>query len=153
MLKEEMEPVFFGDKDNDLVKRCLQALRWYGMAVRDIFRPDKFLKFVTALEVLVLTGQYNGEYGLTEEFGENLSTLLSHPKKTKEQIKKEMKKIYSIRSSIVHSADDNKLKEEHITRVQNQCRIIICALADNVSKYEDFNKFLEYVVELRSKTS
>lgn len=83
-LNERVSSVIFGGRDNDLAKRCLQALRWYGMAVRDSFAPDKFVKFVTALEVLVLTGRYSGKCGLTEEFGENLSILISHPKKTKE---------------------------------------------------------------------
>jgi hypothetical protein len=66
---------------------------------------------------------------------------------------KEMKKKYGIRSDIVHRADYGKLREKHITRAQGIFRVIVLALAENASKFEDFSKFLEHIAELRSKTS
>lgn len=86
-----------------LADRFLEAARWFGEGVRDKAAFSKVVKFITAVERLVVAGK-------TEELTNTVSirvadlTLESDGAETWEQRRSEVVRAYSLRSDLVHGS-------------------------------------------------
>jgi hypothetical protein len=86
-----------------LANRFLDAARWFGEGVRDRQSFSKIVKFITAIERLVIAGK-------TEDISETVATrvadltLESDEKADWEAKKAWVKKAYGLRSDLVHGS-------------------------------------------------
>lgn len=86
-----------------LADRFLDAARWFGEAVREKSAFSKAVKFITAVERLVVAGK---ESDLTDTVSTRVAdiTLSDDSKASWEQRKKQVVKAYALRSDLVHGS-------------------------------------------------
>lgn len=88
-------------RPSGLQDRILSALQWAGRAAAEERREESFLLYAISLESLLLGGQSHSE--LTESLALRGAHLLSGDRSARENVYKELKILYRIRSKIVHS--------------------------------------------------
>lgn len=96
-----------------LSRRLLDSIQWYGEAVREQSRAAKVVKYVTALERLVMTDEKDDIAGIVSE---RIAALCLHEptEAAREEWRRNVKRAYDIRSKIVHgsiSQDDEIIFE------------------------------------------
>ncbi|HEY0414468.1 MAG TPA: hypothetical protein VGD66_15140 [Allosphingosinicella sp.] len=95
-----LESVAQADLERPLSRRFLDAAQWFGEAVRDPAPATRLIKFVLALERLVLTGE---AFGLTETISARVASLcIGLDDRNAEQLKADFKMVYDIRSKLAH---------------------------------------------------
>lgn len=89
------------DLERPLSRRFLDAAQWFGEAVRDRSASTRIIKFVFALERLVLSGE---AYSLTEHVSSRVAALCIalDPAKSFDDLQSEFKRLYDVRSKLVH---------------------------------------------------
>jgi len=96
------------DLNYPLAHRMLDVVQWYGEAVRDRSASTRLVKFVTSLERLTLTRRCpEGEPDrIAETVSDRIAALVTgwFPERTFEQNKAVFKRIYGIRSELVHGS-------------------------------------------------
>lgn len=99
-----LEMVVNPDLDRPLSQRMLDAVQWYGEAVRDTSPSTRIVKYVTALERLILTGEKFEE--LTDAASDRVAALCMgiEPGKGFAELKTEFKRVYDVRSGLVHGS-------------------------------------------------
>jgi len=86
-----------------LSERFLDAALWFGEAVREPSRAAKVIKFVTALERLVMTDEKDD---ITSQVAARVSAICFDPDDpdSREQLRKEAERAYSLRSKLAHGS-------------------------------------------------
>lgn len=85
-------------------RRYLEALRWYGEAIRDDDHPSQIAKYSTCLERLVITGSTNR---VAKKLSHRVPLLLKggdseYPQK---ELQSDIEKFYDLRCEIMHGDD------------------------------------------------
>jgi hypothetical protein len=85
--------------------KYLDALRWFNDATTDVYAGSRITKFVTVLETL--TG-CNERESLAETVGDRIAHMLAGwtSEGTPEQIRLKVKRVYAVRSELVHGVRD-----------------------------------------------
>ncbi|MCJ2367864.1 HEPN domain-containing protein [Aeromonas dhakensis] len=121
----------------EINKRLHQAVSWFGKAVNADIPEDQFLFFAISIESLLVgdepSGGFSSQGSINQKISERSAFLLGNSFKERIEIEREIKRIYGIRSKIVHTG----------------------AKADNsdVIKIENINKDLIFSFSRRSFTS
>ncbi len=89
--------------DRPMSERFLDAAQWYGEAVRETSRAAKVIKYVTALERLVMTDEKDD---ITAQVATRVSSICFDPNEpgNREQLRKEAERAYSLRSKLAHGS-------------------------------------------------
>jgi len=86
-----------------LSQRILDALMWFGEAVRDEFQAARIVKYVTSIERLLVTEEKEEE--LVEMLSRRgASILCTHEGYDFDESVQRLKKVYSLRSELVHGS-------------------------------------------------
>ena len=109
-------------QNNELERKLLRCVEWIGQSIMDQNPASAFIKAATALEVLFS----KTEKGLITpsimaQIAEGCALLLGTDPKSCMDIEKHVKRLYGIRSSVVHSGEDTVPQDElnlliHIAR-------------------------------------
>lgn len=88
-----------------LCQRLLDALNWFGQAVREVSPGAAIMKFVTSIERLTQCGDKDPDYSVTKQFCGRAAALSVYPESTdfRNQYKK-FHKLYDLRSKIAHGS-------------------------------------------------
>jgi len=86
---------------NDLEIKIISAIQWAGKATTAKNKEEAFLLYAISLESLILPEDDNFE--LSDRLSTRVAHLIGNNLHNRTEIKDEMKKLYSIRSKIVHS--------------------------------------------------
>lgn len=86
-----------------LIDRFLGAIQWYGEAVRENSPSTRILKFMTAIEHIVLAGD---DKEITSLMASRVAALISgaHPDDDPATIRRKFSKLYTLRSDLVHGS-------------------------------------------------
>ena len=97
-----LEAAFPGLK-RPLSDRVLGAIQWYGEAVRDVSPATRLIKFMTAVEHIVLTGE---KIGVTPLMAQRVSALVYEigSGASRQEVRKEFLRLYALRSKLVHGS-------------------------------------------------
>lgn len=123
---------------SELEKRIVIALRWIGMGVHDEIDCDKFLKFAIALECLLIR---SGEEEKSTPIAERCAFILGDTFEKREQIYREIKKLYGIRSAIVHAGKEEVEKHQ----LQEMQMLAIYCLLNVIEKNNGWKKIDELI--------
>lgn len=83
-------------------RRLLTALQWLGAALEEDRLPEKVVALATALEALLLTGEVEK---ITNELAERVAIALHDKLCERKKTKGRMKKLYALRSKVVHRGE------------------------------------------------
>ncbi|MGI9387430.1 MAG: hypothetical protein ACR2OX_08355 [Methyloligellaceae bacterium] len=105
----------------------LRAARWFfdSYDIRD--ESLNFLQTVIVLEVLLGEKSVSDVIGISQLLGNRCAYLIGKSHEDREDIKKEIQNIYSVRSSIVHSGHDRLTSEQRVLfhKLRWICRRVI----------------------------
>ena len=124
----------------DLQKNLLTAIFWFGGAVRDKRGVSKFLKYIVAIETLLL----RGERSKKEPISKRLATVI-YKDAARKEIKEAyqlMKHLYQVRNDIIHAGLDY-VEPEDIAQAELWCRALIFSLVDYADAFLDIIPLIE----------
>lgn len=84
-----------------LSSRFLDAALWFGEAVREKSPAAKVVKYVTAIERMLMTDEKDD---ITTLVSERLAALCCRSAGNREQLRDEARRLYSLRSKLVHGS-------------------------------------------------
>jgi len=88
-----------GACSTDLAPKIAMSIHWYGLAIKDKYEVDRYIKLVVALESLLLGSDDRSK---KQTLADRAAFILGKGKDGRKDISELVKKIYSIRSKIVH---------------------------------------------------
>jgi hypothetical protein len=98
---ERVNSMLANPSSSSLDEKILSSLQWAGRASIEGRREEAFLLFCVSLEALLLSKQSTGE--ITQTFALRGAHLLVGDAAHRKEIFRDLKSLYGIRSSIVHS--------------------------------------------------
>ena len=133
------------NRRSPLEERLLSGLQWAGRASVEERREEAFLLFVVSLESLLLNNKENEQ--ITQRFALRGAHLLGKDFFAKKQIRTELKKLYGLRSAIVHSGstevtDANRDLIRHFARAAIYT-ILMTQPFSGMSKEEELESWFE----------
>lgn len=88
-----------GASSTDLAPKIAMSIHWYGLAIKDRYEVDRYIKLVVALESLLLG---SNDRSKKQALADRAAFILGKNKDNRKHISELVKKIYSTRSKIVH---------------------------------------------------
>lgn len=148
---------------NELDHKIYNAQSWFSESQKSFIPPHKYVGFVTAIETLLtnkaLLDGNTSDKGLSEMLAERGAILLKDTYPERLIIKKELKRMYGIRSKIVHGSDREIGKRDpydfmnsatviEINKVQKMsadviAKIIQVAEANNIRSIPELNEYFQ----------
>jgi hypothetical protein len=105
-------------KEYDLLsnfeKQIFAAVRWIGLGIDENIGTDKIIKFAIALECLLLDKNDNSK---SKSLAKRCAYILGNTAKERQNINRQVKDLYDLRSRIVHDGS-NDVNEEEIYEFQ-----------------------------------
>lgn len=105
----------------EISKRIFQAISWFGKAVNADSPEDQFLFFAISIESLLVgdesAGGLSSQGSINQKISERSAFLLGDS--VKERIETEIKRIYGIRSKIVHAGV--KADNTDVIKIEKVC--------------------------------
>jgi hypothetical protein len=131
----------FEAKENTTTERLQRALGWMTKARQSTDLATKFLFFFTALEALLT---FNNDAPVTDTIARNSATIIGEIE-SRHLIYKELKKLYKLRSSLVHHGDRRDVSETDCDKLQVYTEMMCWKILDNAidQNLEDFQKDLK----------
>lgn len=133
------------DKHNKFQKRLLSAMQWAGRASIQELIDQAFLFYAISLENLLLGTK--GESELSYRLSIYGAYLLGHDGASRKEVHQTLKKLYTLRSKIVH-AGSASIRESDLTLIRRYAkRAVLTFLTDerfsDMSNEEDVDEFFK----------
>ncbi len=122
-------------------KTITTAIRWIGNGVAAQEEPDKILCFCIALEVMMTGGQH-GE--ISERLATRLAILLGTDSWRREAIYDLAKKLYGLRSSIVH-VGGAKISRQNLVDYEAMAVRALIALGRDLHRWKSHDDFIKWI--------
>lgn len=129
------------DELTQLQKDILTAIFWVGNAIKDEEKNIKFIKSVIALETLLIP---DGGRGKRDLLSKRFTSILFAPasKDRKREVYLEMRSLYDIRNSIIHSGE-GYVYEDDLNKILYWTQAIIQVLLQYSQKYTEILQIIE----------
>jgi hypothetical protein len=115
-------------ENNDLEKHVLRCAEWTGQAIAEANAASAFVKAAIALEVLFSLNEKGIiTPSIMAQIAEGCAFLLGNEQMSPLEIEREVKRLYGVRSSVVHSGKDS-VDEEDLNWLIEICRKVLIAL-------------------------
>ena len=146
---KRVDSLLKGNK-NKVEKLTLRSVCWGGRATTEKTREESFLLFAVALECLVLPGDDNRELGY--RLSQRVAQLLSKDALERKELMEKTKKLYNVRSKIVHSGHYEVTEEEH-NEIHSIAKSVIFKLLANryVQGFSNSKELEDWLKELSLK--
>jgi len=140
--------MYLSDHGGDFKIQILDAIHWYGSAVKEGYDRDKFIKLTICLETLLK--KKNEKEEITKTISERLALLVGQHFDERKKLLSEMKKLYGIRSAIVHRGKRN-VEENKLNRL---FMLVHDAIRNSLYKYKEeysFDNFINDIDDIKMK--
>lgn len=133
-------------KRNEIEKRVHQAVSWFGKAVNADVPEDQFLFFAISVESLLVgkesSNSFSSQGSITQKISERSAFLLGDCFEKRIKIEDKVKKIYGVRSKIVHTGA--KASKLDVIRIEEVTRDLIFKFSQkNFTSHEEFQKWIK----------
>jgi len=131
---------------NEIDQRISRAVTWYSKAVDADSPEEKFVNLAIALESLLIGPEkeknpYATTGSISQNLGERVAFLLEDDVDRRQQRVADTKKLYGLRSAIVHRGEPITL--ERLEDMDNLVgRVTLCFLKKDFANWEDFQKWV-----------
>ena len=132
--------------NNDLEKHILRCAEWTGQALSEPNEAAALVKAAIALEVLFRTDEKSViTASIMAQISESCAFLLGSENKTPLDIEREVKRLYGVRSSVVHSGKDT-VDSKDLEAFISICRHIVVRLLsdDEFREIDSASKLAEH---------
>jgi Apea-like HEPN len=134
----------------DFEKHILRCAEWTGQAIADSNPASALVKAAIALEVL-FSGQEKGMItpSITAQIAEGSAFLLGTGRDSRIHLEREVKRLYGIRSAVVHSGKDSVNQEDLFSFIRI-CRSIVVLLLSE-GEFFHLTSMTELATHLKNK--
>jgi hypothetical protein len=136
---------------SEIEKRLLLALEWIGQSLNENAPASAFLKSAIALEVL-FTYQEKSliNTSILAQVSENVAMLLGTDMQSRQELEAEVKRLYSMRSSIAH-AGNNDVNQADLDAIQDIARNIVVKIltAESLKEVTSITEMYKYFKSLK----
>ena len=129
-------------------RELLLAINWYGVAVDMTDSVLKFLNYAIVLEVLVSKQEKDSDRTITDKLAEGVAFLLGRGYNNRVKIKRDIKTLYGIRSSIVHRGKQS-VEVKHLRLIEYVALILILELLKKRKEFPTKRDLLEWIEKRR----
>ncbi|WP_049996401.1 HEPN domain-containing protein [Halococcus sediminicola] len=137
---DRFEDLFDRNRDSELERAIKNAMRWHRYAIESNYPSDKFLKFVVALESVLVPEEGPGKTPSIKERGVKLLGVLGPYQDEYRQFFDEM---YSVRSEIAHSAEYRLSKVDlDLEKIRNYSARILGAVSEYIDSCDNIEEVL-----------
>jgi Apea-like HEPN len=134
----------------DFEKHILRCAEWTGQAIADSNPASALVKAAIALEVL-FSGQEKGMItpSITAQIAEGSAFLLGTGRDSRIHLEREVKRLYGIRSAVLHSGKDSVNQEDLFSFIRI-CRSIVVLLLSE-GEFFHMTSMTELATHLKNK--
>ena len=137
-----------GNRNNNLETKVLRSAEWLGQALADQNEASAFVKAAIALEVLFIQDQKGPvTSSIMAQISESCAHILGKGMAHRLRIEKEVKKLYGIRSAVVHSGVDQVSGRDLDRFIQLGRSVLLTLLQDSrfseVTSNQELANFLK----------
>ena len=127
------------DKPTNYEEKIISSIIWAGKSIIEKDIVDSFIQIAISLEVLLTYSQKDQIItpSITYQISESAALIIGDSYEARMKIENEIKKLYRIRSNIVHSGKKNIRKQDYYSFFFYVKEIIIKLLT--LDKYKDIN--------------
>lgn len=136
----------FKNELNEIQSQVLTALYWYGEGYKDENSSSAFLKFITALENLVISDK---QYDKADRASERVSTIIYPEGDEHEKARMYMKQYYEIRNDIIH-AGKTRVYAEDVEQVRLWTQTLLQKFIRKHDSYNTMSELLEKEFHINS---
>jgi len=122
---------------NEVEGALVQAMQSWGKSFTGFTNEDRLLSLVIGLERLLVC---DGEQSTTERLSDRLALHIGADANDKRDISREAKRLYDLRSKIVHSAWTG-IDEKDVTLAHNWLASAFLVLVENLAKFKSHREF------------
>lgn len=133
-------------ENNELEKHVVRCAEWTGQAILDANAASAFVKGAIALEVMFSTNEKGViTPSIMAQIAESCAFLLGNDAMPPWEFEREVKRLYGIRSAVVHSGKDS-VDINDLNSLIQICRAVIAKLLTDeaFAKADTMNKLAEY---------
>jgi len=136
-------------KDTSIAKVVKECLYWYGLGLDEKYPSARLINFVTVLETILKRKDEKTES--TIRISEGGAVLLSNKFTERKEIVKQLKEVYKIRSTVVHTGV--LIHNKNIASLSGGYARAVILKAIKLSKTfnGDFDDFITYLDDLKLK--
>lgn len=132
-------------RNSPLDKKIFNAVSWFGKAVNCDNNEDQFLFFAIAIECLLVGDEISSEFSsqgsISQKISERAAYLSAEMFEQRLQIERETKRLYGIRSKIVHAGAD--VESDEVLRIEKLAKKLIFEFSKK--KFESQDAFLKWI--------
>jgi hypothetical protein len=136
-----IESVLQGKDKDDFRRKIYRAITWFGRGICANTDDEKFVSYVVALETLLIGREGEKRARLAER----VAFLLSDNLQEREQLQRDTKALYDLRSAIVHGGKP----AERVTELETWTRQVIHEFV--MRGFGTFDEFLEWIERAQSE--
>jgi hypothetical protein len=133
-------------ENNELERHVVRCAEWTGQAMADPNAASAFVKAAIALEVMFSTNEKGMiTPSIMAQIAESCAFLLGGPANSPLKVESEVKRLYGIRSAVVHSGKDS-VEEGDLNSLLDICRTIIAIFLSNeeLTKTQNMRSLSDY---------
>lgn len=143
---DKLVALLFKDQLNEIESQILTALYWYGEGYKDENPSSSFLKYITALENLVI---FDRQYDKADRVSERISSIIYPEGEDRLSAMTYMKKYYEIRNSIIH-AGKTRVYQEDVEQVRVWTQVLLQIFIRKHDPYNKLSDLLEKEYQINS---
>jgi hypothetical protein len=136
-----IEAVLQGKDKDDFRRKIYRAITWFGRGICANTDDEKFVSYVVALETLLI----GREGGKRARLAKRVAFLLSDNPQEREQLQRDIKALYDLRSAIVHGGKP----AERVAELETLTRRVIHEFV--LRGFGTFDEFLEWIERAQSE--
>lgn len=136
------------EQSSNFKVKILDAIHWYGSAVKEEYDGEKFIKLTICLETLLKKESDKEE--VTKTISERLALLVGQDFSERKKILSEMKELYGVRSSIIHRGKRN-VEETKLNQLFILSRLVIINSLYRYKEDDSFDKFINDIDDMKMR--
>jgi len=131
---------------SELEDTLLTCIRWFALGDRLLEKDIGFVSYMTVLEALFNVGVK--DRSVTDKISEGVAFILSKDKGKRKEIKKDIKKLYAIRSKVIHGGSTIS-EEDELFLARDYAGNSIIRTLEFTDKFNSINELYNYFEDLR----
>ncbi|PTP11726.1 hypothetical protein CWO36_24275 [Vibrio splendidus] len=130
---------------SEIEKRIFQSINWFGKAINSEVFEEQFLFFAISIESLLVGNEPDSPFAnqgsITQKISDRSAFLIGKDFNSRVKIEKDLKKLYGLRSKIVHTGA--KVKNTDVIKIECLAKKLI--LKFSKENYLSHESFIEWI--------
>lgn len=132
-------------QNSEIEKRIFQSINWFGKAINSDVYEEQFLFFAISIESLLVGNEPDSPFAnqgsITQRISDRSAFLVGEDFDSRVKIEKDVKKLYNLRSKIVHTGA--KVENSDVIKIESMAKELI--LSFSKKNFSSHSNFVEWI--------